>query len=473
LSPVLPQILFRFMKPYALGFLDEKRFNEKQRSLLEKKFRQLCKTTVGKRIGITESSTIEQLPLTSYSLYEKCFKNPTQGDLLYPIEDYVKVMTSGTLSKPKTFLTPRIFLEDCNRKSSFSTLLLSTHDGEKITFKVGDVVYTNIASAPYVSGHILKTYKSKSSGWVKILPEDANMAFHEKVEYFIEHHKEIDIAFMQVTTLLDEIYQRIGEPFHLKGFITSDRTAGVFKEKIKKITGSYPKVNYGSTETGMCTVPSIEYPGSFILDWRVVYFEFLSEKNAVVFNEPKTKAPTETIQLEEVETKKRYQPVITPFKNELTRYVMPDIFECVSKGDAILGTELPVFKFYARVDRIISLHNFTRIAEEEILHILKKANIPFIDFTARVEFGGAKQYLAIYLEPAIKLKEEEVKERLHEQFMHFDKDYRALTKLFKYKPLIVHLLPKGTFKRYLRRKKGAPRIERIGMSEQNLKELIK
>jgi hypothetical protein len=155
---------------------------------------------------------------------------------------------------------------------------------------------------------------------------------------------DIDIAYMVVSTLLDEIYPRINKPFKLKGFSTQDRLAVVFKEEIKRITGSYPKMVYGATEIGVPTVPSIEYPGGFIFDWRVLYCEFIPEEKAISTDKPKIEEKIETVPMEEVQVGKRYQLIVTPFKYELTRY-MPDILECVGKGDNILNTDLHVFQF--------------------------------------------------------------------------------------------------------------------------------
>ncbi len=49
---------------------------------------------------------------------------------------------------------------------------------------------------------------------------------------------------------------------------------------------------------------------------------------------------------------------------------MPDIVECVDKGDDVLGCLSPVFRYYARCDNLLVLHNFTRIAEEEMIQVL-------------------------------------------------------------------------------------------------------
>lgn len=471
MSRIGMRILYPFVKHYALRFLQADRVSQRQRRLLKEKFRRASKTKIGREMGVTPQSLIEELPLTTYAFYRKYFVNPREGDFLYPLSDYVKLYTSGTMGKPKIFLLPKSAIWDNLKKTGLSLMLISTHDGEKITFEIGDVVYRNLLGGFGISGHLTGIFEKRSTGWVKQVP-DITMSFQEKVEYFIENYRKIDIAYMTVTTLLDEVYPRIGKPFHLKGFMTMDRSATALKEKIKEITGSYPKVTYGSTETMLSSLPSIEYPGSFFFDWRILYCEFLPEEKTMSLDQEKVVDPPETVPLIDVEIGKRYQLVATPFKNDMTRYVTSDLLECVSKGDSILGTELPVFNFFSRTDKLVALHNFTRIAEDELIRVLKETNIPFVDFTVRVEQEGAKEYMVIYLELSSEMKTEDVTRLLHTEFIKFDKDYRDLKNFLKYTPIRVHLLPRGTFKRYLSLKKGIPRIERIGMREERLRELL-
>jgi len=460
------------MERYALGFLHEKKVTSKQEGLMQEKLGRIRDTSIGRKMGVASGSSVDKLPLTTYDFYKPYFTNPKPGDLMYPIEDYVKAMTSGSMGKPKTFLLPKKGIWDNLTKTGLSFMFLSTHDGEKICFEVGDSVYRNIPGGSYLSGFLSDTFESRRSALVRQVPE-LEMTYHEKVDYFIENYPEIQVAYMTVTTLLDEVYPRIGKPFQLKGFITQDRSAEVLKEKIREITGNYPKVTYGSTETLFSGLPSIEFPGCFFLDWRNMYCEFLPEEKSVETEEGLVEESTsDTLKLMEVEAGKRYQLIATPFGNDMTRYVTPDIFECVSNGDGILETELPIFSFFARKDRLIVLHNFTRIAEEEILNVLRDTAVPFKDFTARVEIEGARDYMTIYMELSSPMDTAEVSSRIHEELLRIDKDWRDLSEMMKYIPLKIHLLPEGAFSRYLAKKQGMPRIERIGMRDERLTELL-
>jgi len=147
---------------------------------------------------------------------------------------------------------------------------------------------------------------------------------------------------MTVTSLLNQVYPKIGHPFKLKGFLTQDRHASVLKERIKEVTGTYPKTIFGSTETMFSGLPSISHPGRFFFDWRVLWPEFLPEKDAISDDVGLLDPPPQAFPLMEVEVVKRYQMIVMPYLNDLVRYVMPDVVECVDMGDNILGCLSPV-----------------------------------------------------------------------------------------------------------------------------------
>jgi len=155
----LSQIGYRaitpLMKRYALKFLHEKNVSRKQENLIQEKFRRIQGTSIGRKMGVTSGSSVENLPLTTYDFYKPYFANPNPGDLMYPIEDYVKALTSGSMGKPKTFLLPKKGIWDNLTKTGLSFMFLSTHDGDKFCFEVGDSVYRNIPDrklSGYTSG---------------------------------------------------------------------------------------------------------------------------------------------------------------------------------------------------------------------------------------------------------------------------------------------------------------------------------
>jgi hypothetical protein len=70
------------------------------------------------------------------------------------------------------------------------------------------------------------------------------------------------------------------------------------------------------------------------------------------------------------------------------------------------------------------------------------------------------------------MEAEEVTDRIHEELLRVDKDWRDLTDFMRYKPLKVVLLPRRTFVNYLSKRVGMPRIERINMKDEWFKQLL-
>ncbi len=473
----MAQLVMRAAKPlikrFALGFLNERNVGAKEEALIRKKVKRVAGTSLGKRLGVEQSAGIDKIPFTGYDYYMPFFREPHEGDFIYPLNDYVRSQTSGTMSRPKIFLLPMTGFKENLRRSALSLFFICTHDGTRPLLEVGDTVYANLPGGAFIGGHVTTTLRSSQPEFVKLVPEDSsNMSFKEKVDYFIKHHEKIDIAYMTVTTFLDEICPQVDDQIYLKGFLTQDISAGPLKEEMKKKSGHYPKTVFGSTETFLSGLPSVEHPGSFFFDWRVAYHEFLPENQTVDPNIVTLTEPPETIGMMDVEPGKRYQLVVTPIYNDLTRYVMPDIFECVSQGDSLLNSDIPVFKYYSRADRLLVLHNFTRINEEEMVSVLHDAEIPFVDFTARGELDESREFLSLYIELSEAMSEDEVLDRVNKRLLEFDKDWRDLSDFMNYTPLRVTLLPKDTFKKYLHRKEGMARIQRIGMRGERFKELL-
>lgn len=471
----MSMLMMRLMKPLivrrAIGFLYEKNLDASIDKLLKEKISAAAGCEIGTKLGITKGSNIEEIPITGYDYYLPFFKDPQDGQFMYPVTDYVKTYTSGTMSKPKAYLQPKQGIQQNLRSAVISAVFLSTYRDGRCKFNFGDTLFANLPGGSFLAAFVQEGLASSKTSLINFAPPDANkISFQDKVDYFVKHHNEINMAYMTVTTLLDDIKSRVPDPISLKSFVTTDISAAPLKERIKSYCGSYPSTVFGSTETMLISSPSKSYPGGFIFDWRVVYPEFIPESDAID-KDLETIEPIETVRMMEVEPGKRYQLIATPYTNDFTRFAMPDILECVSNGDNVLNTNLPVFKYYTRADKLVVLHNFTRINEAELVTILENAKIPYVDFTARRELEGTHDYLVLYLELNENIPIDEVHKRVTEEFLDFDKDYRDLVEFLKYDPLKIILLEKGSFKRYLSSKSGMPRIARIGMRTEELDKL--
>jgi len=195
----MSQIVLRFAKPLIVkmvtGFLHEKNFQDRLESLAKKKIERLSQVGIGRKLGITRSTPIEKVPLTAYNFYFPFYKNPHEGDFIYPLSEYVRNQTSGTMSKPKVYLSPRKGLLENMKKTIPSILFISTYDGEKYHFNFGDTIYTNLPSSYSLSSTTRDTMATKQSNLVRMVPEKSHeMSFQQKVDYFVENYKQIDVA---------------------------------------------------------------------------------------------------------------------------------------------------------------------------------------------------------------------------------------------------------------------------------------
>lgn len=467
----------RFMKPLiqrrALRFLSERNIELELETRAEEKIRRVSQCNIGKKLGVERNTPLKEVPLTGYEFYKPFFTSPTEGDFIHPLRDYVRTMTSGTMGRPKTYLSPRSGFNNNLRTTGLSLFFISTYNNGRPELEFGDTIYANVPGGAFVASFISDAFVDQQSSLFKLVPPQMHSkSYKEKVDYFIQNYDSVDLAYMTVTTFLDQICPFIDEEFYLKGLITQDSAAGPLKEEVKERCGTYPRTVFGSTETLIAGIPSIEYPGAFFMDWRWIYPEFIRINDTVNAGINVIDDPPETLSMMETEVGERYQFIATPYQLDLTRYVMPDIFECISMSDDELGVEAPIFKFYSRSDNTVTLHNFTRINEEEIMTILRECNIPFVDFVAREEIIGSKEHLILYIEPREDMPREEVKSRIHLKLMDFDKDWRDLSNFFEYVPLEIRFLSQGTFGKYLEGKEGMARLTRVGMRDERFSQLM-
>jgi len=442
---------------------------EKQERLLKKKFKRMKGTKIGDHLGIKDGVRLEDLSVTDYSFYEPFFNSPSQDAFMYPLEAYEKVKTSGTAGSEKWFLIPQNFILKSTFETAVPAIMLATHDGEKITLEYGDTVYINTAPRPFAVG-VMASLATPAGGKFPLfnLVPNINLPFEDKVNFFINNYKNVDLAVMQASILVSRIIPLVKEAIKLKGMFCPDTAvAEAYFDEITNFAGVPPRTSYNSTETMSCSIPSIQHPLGFILDWRRGIFEFAPVKEGIADE-------NKIIGIDEVEVGEIYEVIYTGLENDLTRYRTLNAFKCVAKGDDILNTDHPVFKFHMRLEKTISLHNFTRISEDELIAAFKESKIPFVEFTARKEFEKGLEYLALYIETTEEIEAEKIKEKVHKRLYASDSDYRDLSDFYGYIPIKVYLMPSGTFAKYLMGKMAAvSKVDRIKMRDEEFNKLLK
>ena len=458
-----------------LKFLSDMRMIEGlQAEELRRKMDSLRSTSIGRKLKLGGKTQIADIKPTSYDFYAEFFHNKISDALMFPLDQYEECMTTGTLGIPKRFLMSKAFIMDAMRTFRAILMAASLKEG-KTTFQRGDTFYLNAAPKPFVTGVLADYVARETASFVKVVPPDQSRPFHEKVQYFIDHHKEIYYALMPLVMLFHQVYPKIKQTLDLKGFFPFDTAAEAHMKRIREIVNCRVSGVYASTETCLSTIPSAEHELGFVFDPRSMYCEFLPMNQT----KPDTSSITENIEPKDlvsmsgVKKGVRYLLFITPFKSELMRYNTGDILEVVDHGDSFIGTELPVFKFFSRAAKVISLVNFTTINESELLLALTRSQIPYVDFTARLEIEDSKHYLALYLEPANEVVDKnELEQNIHQSLGALDPDYANVNKFYQYSPLKLTIIPKGSFSRLLATKQGFPKVDRINMAEKDLSILL-
>ncbi len=469
-NPTIGRTIFNIIKgkafkPYNVPV---KAALEKQEEMLSRKFGRMEGTEIGRRLGVRRGMKLEQVPVTDYSFYEDFFKKPPADAFMYPIDEYERVRTSGTSGSEKWFMIPRLTFVKC-WKTGLATLMAMFHDGEKVTFDYGDLVYVNVAPRPFSSGHVLSYLEHETYNIIRLVP-NINLSFKDKVNFFIRNYRKVDGAVMLASTLISRVMPEIVGPIRLRGLLTLDsQIAEIYKNEIEEFTGTPPRTIYATTETLNCTVPSVQHRLGLFFDWNRGIFEFHpveGKENSII-------TPENLVPLNDVKVGEVYRPVFTSLEGEMTRYVINDSLLCVARGDDLLGTDFPVFRFQSRLEKNIALQNFTRISEEELLMAFKQCKVRFVDFTARIEVENGLEHLAIYMEYTGNMSVEEIEECLHNYLYKVDRDYRDLVDFFDYVPVKVYFVPKGTFCRYMEIKEASwGKVERINMREEAFKEIV-
>lgn len=440
---------------------------EKQETVLKSKLEKLEKTNIGKKLGVHSKISLQDLPVTDYSFYESFYNNPNPQDFMFPLEEYVKIKTSGTAGKEKVYLRPRKKVIDSFMQTGVPAFFAAFHDGKRITLEYGDNFYVNMGPAPFAAGSTFSLIsKEKKIPFFNIIP-NLNLPYKDKVQYFISNHQKIDGAIMLASTLISQVMPAVVKPIKLKGLLMPDTPeVETYMKDIVEFTGVVPRTAYASTETIACSIPSVQHNLGFIFDLRRGIYEFVPTEN-------EAKEKEEYCALDEVRVGEAYRLIFTDLESELTRFDTKDGFKCIANGDDVLGTDYPVFKFLARTEKSISLHTFTRINESEIITLLRESNVSFVDFTARLESDQAHQYLALYVELRENGNQENLRNILHRHLSLIDPDYRNLSEFFDYEPLRVYLLPKGSFAKYLQQKEGSmAKIDRVNMRSEEFKLLL-
>jgi hypothetical protein len=262
----------------------------------------------------------------------------------------------------------------------------------------------------------------------------------------------------------------------LKGLLCGGTDAAVFKRRIEEYWGIRPLEIFGGTEP-TCIATETWSKNGMVLFPEVCFYEFIPvaemEKN---LTDP-TYVPR-TFLIDEVVAGDSYELVISNFKGgAFMRYRVGDIMKCVTTENKADGIRFPQFTYVDRIPTVIDIAGFTRITESTINKAIELSKLDIENWFAVKRYDELdRPYMNLYVEvtPGAAIHGTVVKRIIEEQlgiyFNYLDSDYHDLKRLLGIDPLIVTILPIGTFDAY-RRKTGKV-LRKMNPSPYDIIELV-
>ncbi len=247
----------------------------------------------------------------------------------------------------------------------------------------------------------------------------------------------------------------------IKGMACGGTDSFVFRNKIKEMWGVIPLDIYAGTEGLIVSMQTWDFEAMTFVP-NLNFLEFIPEAEYFKWKNNNSYQPR-TLLLDEVEAGEIYEIVLTNFHGgPMVRYRPGDMVKITALRNEKLGIAIPQMVFERRADDLIDL-GLMRLTEKVIWKSLENTEIPYIDWTARKEIVKGEPKLHLYVELNNYIASEkglarsvyEEMKKINDGFIH--NDLPSIEKITDYQPIIVTLLPAGSFKNYAakRQKEGA------------------
>lgn len=484
------------------GFIDLSmdEFMQVQGRLLREQMEIYSKSLLGKKLfsGYIPKDIEDfrkSIPLTTYKDYNPYFVEKREEVL--PVKPSYWVCTSGRLNAYQCKWAPYTpGMVNIHIKNFLASVIFSvcTKKGE-FTLKENFKFLYAMAPPPYLTGMVPYGLKNQFPfRYLPTLSAAEKMSFEERnrVGFKLGLSCGIDLFFG-----VSSVLARIGENFareegdgprqgisgimawlrlskgilkskmrkrellprdvwSLKGIVCAGTDTAFYKERIEHYWGKKPLEIYGGTELGIAATQTWDYEGMTLFP-DANFWEFIPEEEYRKSKEDPDYQPA-TVLMDELESGKRYELVITNFKGgAFVRYRIGDVIKVLDTRNKLLGIELPQIVYEDRMDDVIDLAGFTRITERTIWEALKRAGITQGNWVVAKAFSGGNSIIELYIETG---KEEsleahgEIEEKIHVALRQVDKDYRDLEEIMGYRPLRLIRLQKGTYRRLKKQGKG-------------------
>ncbi len=504
----------RIWKAY-LGFLDLSidEFMDIQNRLLLEQIELLKQCRLGQKLlGGARIRTVDDfrrhVPLTTYDDYADTLLNQRSEDLPSEPLHWVQTTWRGGAQPIKLAPYSKSMVEE-NTKMFMASLILSTSKGRgHFTLRNYDKFLYGMAPRPYLTGYA--PYILKHEVDFEYLPstrQAEELSFKERniVGFKLAIKKGADL-FYGVSSVLVKIGESFTngttssrtlvvpsnpkqawkmikawwkkrikhqpllpkDLFEFKGIVCGGTDSDTYKSQIEHLFGTTPLEIFGGTESaGVATETWSRNGLTFFPD--VNFLEFIPEDEMKREQEQAGYQP-KTVLLSDIRPGEVYELVITKLRGgAFVRYRIGDVLRCIGLANETDQIALPQVKYLDRVNNIIDLAGFTRITKQIMGDAIKLSELGIAEWTACKEFGEDRTYIHVYVENPEQHDHQTIRERINQELMTIDSDYRDVNLMLGYDPLLLTEVASGSFARFEQAHNN--RISRINPSQEDLHQL--
>jgi phenylacetate-coenzyme A ligase PaaK-like adenylate-forming protein len=434
------------------------------------------------------------VPLTTYDDYA-AYLNGENEDFL-AIKPQCWMRTSGRGGTPKWVPYTNSAIERLSTLSTAGSILACAQKKGEVDSKIGRGLHVlhNLPPAPYMSGTMAQVVNQRLDVcYIPSLEKCESMDFETKTQAGFQIALRTGVDFLvSLTSVLLKIGERFTEGsgqlkfnrhmlqpqvmwrllrglvrskregrallpkdlWPIKGLLCYGTDTAIYRERLIHYWGKEPTENYGATEVGLIATNAWNKKNMIFVP-HCCFLEFAPEEEWLKSRESQGYQPS-TILLDKVKPGERYEVIITSFYGmPFLRYRLGDLIKIVALEDKETSIRLPQMVFESRIDDLIDIAGFPRLDEKTIWQAIANTGIKHEDWSARKEYEQDKPILRLYIELKEKKEAQKVQRLVHQQLVEIYDDYRNLEGMLGIRPLMVSLLPTGSFQRYYEKRKAS------------------
>jgi hypothetical protein len=374
-------------------------------------------------------------------------------------------------------------------------LLGAAREKGDIRLNEGDKLVYNTPPRPYISGVALRAIADQFNfTFIPDLQKTESMGFQERITNSFDTGLDTGIDILgSIGSVLVKMGERFSESAQavkitkgmlrprviyrlLKGFLRSKierrpmlprdlwnvkvipaggSDTELYKDKIEYYWGVQPTNSYGCTEGGLLATHAWNKK-DLIFFPEADFFEFIPLEEWAKWRIDPSYMP-QTVLLNEVQPKQRYEVVITNFYGKpLLRYRTYDIIEFVALEDTEAGIHLPQFSFVGRSPDFIDIAGFIGLLDERMVwQAIINTGIKFNDWAIRKETVDDEPILKLYFETPEDVDGKYIQQKVHEALKEQNSDFADYEAMIEKSALEVVVVAPGAFSAYMAERAAA------------------